>query len=151
MRYSLRATTTSDWDDIADIWHSSASLPGVGPVSMPSRDELRSRLDPEFAAGWFVMLAVCEGTTVGFVAMKRSEAVLAELFVRPDAVGNGIGRKLLEEAQAEMPTGFTLFTRTANVRARRFYEDNGLRAIKEGFHPRSGDPVVYYRWESGFS
>jgi ribosomal protein S18 acetylase RimI-like enzyme len=144
--YELRASIESDHDAIAEVWHSSASLPGVGPPSMPTLGELRERVDLEFAAGWSVTVAVREGDVVGFAAIKRSEAVLDQLFVRPGSIGDGVGQALLAQAIAAMPNGFTLFTRSANTRARHFYEKAGLVFLRDDVHPRTGDPVAYYGW-----
>ena len=144
--YELRPSTEADHDAIARVWHSSASLPSVGPANMPTEAELRQRVDAEFAAGRNVTVAVRDNEIVGFVAIKPKEAVLAELFVHPNALGIGIGQALLAHAMGAMPGGFTLFTRPSNVKARRFYERAGLIALRDGVHPRSGDPIIYYGW-----
>ena len=144
--YELRPSIEADHDAIAEIWHSSASLPGVGPPIMPTLGELRERVDLEFASGWSVMVAVCESDVIGFVAIKPKEAVLDQLFVRPGSLGRGIGQALLAHAVAAMPDGFTLLTRSTNTRARRFYEKAGLIFLRDGAHPRTGDPVTYYGW-----
>jgi putative acetyltransferase len=142
----LRPSNEADRDAIASVWHSSASLPGVGPSVMPTEAELRHRVDVELAVGWEVTVAVQHGEIIGFLAIKRKEAVLAELFIRPGSLGAGVGRLLLAHAIAEMPEGFTLYTRAANERARRFYQKSGLIELRDGIHPRSGDPIVYYGW-----
>jgi putative acetyltransferase len=142
----LRPATEADRDAIAEIWHTSASLPGVGPPIMPTAGELRERVDHEFAAGWQATVAVRDDRIVGFLAIKPAEGVLAELFVRPEAIGSGVGRALLGRAVEDMPAGFTLFTRSANERARRFYERAGLTFLSNDVHPRAGDPITYYAW-----
>ena len=48
-----------------------------------------------------------------------------------------------------MPGGFTLYTRTVNSRARRFYERASMVPLREAIHPRSGDPIVWYGWSPG--
>ena len=113
---------------------------------MPTEQELRRRLDVEFAAGWSVTVAICKSEIIGFVASRLKEAVLAELFVRPGSIGSGVGRALLAEAMKAMPGGFTLYTRSANPTARRFYGKAGLTAVRNGVHPRTGDPITYYGW-----
>lgn len=145
----FRPAEESDYDAIAEVWHAGASLPGVGPASMPTEAALRERLGREVAAGWRMTVALSAGAIVGFLAIKPSEAVLAELFVRPGSIGSGVGRALLAQAMEAMPEGFTLYTRSANARARRFYETAGLVALREGTHPHSGDPMTYYGWNSG--
>src|SRR5262245_17038011 len=142
----LRPATEADRDAIAEIWHISASLPGVGPPVMPTARELRERVDREFEAGWQVTVAVRDDRVAGFAAIKPAEAILAELFVRPEAIGIGAGRALLAHAVEAMPGGFTLFTRSGNARARRFYERAGLIFLRDDVHPRAGDPITYYGW-----
>jgi ribosomal protein S18 acetylase RimI-like enzyme len=144
--FILRPAEERDHDAIADIWHASASLPGVGPPVMPSLDELRQRAKAELAGGWVTTVAVAAGRIAGFVAIRPAEAILAEIFIAPDAIGSGAGRMLLDHAKAAMPQGFTLFTRSGNWRARAFYERAGLVPIRDDLHPRSGDPITYYRW-----
>jgi ribosomal protein S18 acetylase RimI-like enzyme len=147
MAFELRPVRVADHDAVAAIWHSSASLPGVGPAVMPTLDHLRERVVDEIETNWNVTVATDGAETLGFLALKRSEAVLAEIFVRPDALGRGIGQALIAQAKLAMPKGFTLFTRAANDRARRFYERAGLVQLGEDLHPRDRDPIVYYAWQ----
>jgi putative acetyltransferase len=113
---------------------------------MPTLDELRERVDLEFAAGWSATVAVRDDDVIGFVAIKPNEAVLDQLFVRPGSIGGGVGQALLAHSKTVMPKGFTLFTRSANTKARRFYEKSGLIFLRNDKHPRTGDPVTYYGW-----
>jgi ribosomal protein S18 acetylase RimI-like enzyme len=147
--FVLRPAADQDRDAIAAIWHESAGLPTVGPATMPSPAQLRARVDVEMDNSWEVTVAEQRGTVVGFLAIKRDEAVLAELFLRPQAIGQGIGSQLLARAKALMPTGFTLFTRATNVRARRFYEKAGLTVLRTETHARDGDLIVFYGWSPG--
>lgn len=144
--FTLRHAVDQDRDAIAAIWHESAGLPTVGPAKMPSPAALRARVDVEMDGPWEVTVAELRGRVVGFLALKRDEAVLAELFLRPEVIGQGIGQALLARAKAAMPDGFTLFTRAGNARARRFYERAGLTVLRTEIHPRDGDPIVYYGW-----
>ena len=115
---------------------------------MPTVGQLRHRVDLELAGGWRVTVAVSRDSVLGFVATKPAEAALDQLFVRPGSIGRGVGRALLGQAMAEMPDGFTLYTRAANAAARRFYENAGLAYIREGVHPVNGDPVAHYGWKA---
>ncbi|CAN5274574.1 hypothetical protein BH10PSE7_BH10PSE7_23310 [soil metagenome] len=144
--YHFRPSVEADYDAIAAVWHSSASLDGVGPLVMPTRNELRERVDRAFAAGWAVTVAVRENDVIGFVAIRPREAILDELFVRPSFIGSGVGRALLAQAMTAMPQGFTLYTRSSNARARRFYEKAGLVYLRDDVHRRTGGPVTYYGW-----
>lgn len=144
--FELRPAIGADRDSIAEIWHSSASLPGVGPPVMPTARELRERVDLEFAAGWTVTVAANGSDIAGFAAIKPREAILDQLFVRPDRIGGGVGTALLAHSKLAMPEGFTLFTASSNMKARRFYEEAGLAFIRDDAHPRTGHPVTYYCW-----
>jgi putative acetyltransferase len=144
--YKLRPSLEADRDAIAGIWHSSASLPTVGPAAMPSLAQLRERVDVEFHRGWVVTVATHGSDIAGFLAIKPRESVLDQIFVRPESIGAGIGQALLAHAKAAMSRGFSLHTRSANMRARRFYEKAGLIYLREDTHPRDGDPIVHYGW-----
>lgn len=144
--FILRPALAADHDAIADLWHRSASLPDVGPPAMPTRPALRARVETEMAAGWVVTLAEDGEGLAGFLALRPKDNVLAELFLRPDCLGRGLGRVLIEKAKADMPQGFTLYTTATNARARRFYEHHGLVMEREAPHPRGAHRVVYYRW-----
>lgn len=142
----LRPATPADHDAVAAIWHSSASLPGVGPVQMPTLEKLRARVDVEIDTGWQVTVAQAGTEIIGFLAVKPAAAILDQLFMHPEARGLGLGLILLDAAKAQMPDGFTLFTRTGNTPARRFYEKHGLLHTGDAIHPIFGDPIANYTW-----
>lgn len=144
--FALRPAVEEDRNEIAALWHASASLPGVGPALMPTQGEMLERVDLELADGWNVTVAADDSRLIGFVALKPKEAVLDQLFVHPGSLGLGVGRALLAHAVGVMPDGFTLFTRSANGKARRFYEKEGMVHIGDGLHPRTGDPITHYGW-----
>lgn len=145
--FALRPARANDRDAIAAIWHSGASLPHVGPAALPPLNELRQRVDQEFAEGWQVTVATQDDVIVGFLALLPEAGILDQLFVRTDAFGLGIGRALFAEAIAAMPKGFTLFTRPGNAQARRLYEAAAMTMLREEIHPRFGDTIMFYGWQ----
>jgi GNAT superfamily N-acetyltransferase len=147
-KLKLRRSLATDLDTLAIIWFESASLPGVGPEHIPSVPELRERMDREIEAGWHVTVAEDESGIVGFLAIRRDKALLDQLFLRPDAIGKGIGRELFDEATRLMPQGFALHTAATNGHARRFYEMSDMSIDREELHPRFGHPIVWYTWPS---
>ena len=80
--------------------------------------------------------------------MALEPGVLDQLYVRPDRLGEGIGRQLLELAKNRSPDGLSLYTFQVNERARRFYERNGFVADRfgDGSGNEEGQPDVHYAW-----
>ena len=85
---------------------------------------------------------------VGIIAFR--EGWIDQLYVLPDAQGQGVGSDLLEVAQNTFPV-LNLWTFQRNQRARRFYEANGFEAVREtdGVDNEEKEPDVLYRWERG--
>lgn len=145
----LRPGRDEDLGAVARIWHDSAGFGGA--PSLPPQDWLRARVDSLFGTVWHVTVAEDASGIVAFLAIELDLAILSELFVRPDRIGTGLGKRLLNHAKTQMPGGFTLYTWAENAAARRFYERAGLRLTHEGKHPERGHPVVHYAWEPPLS
>lgn len=109
-----------------------------------TREELmaRLRLAPRFSgenhvfvarAGDDESLGLC--WVVLFDPGNGLEAEIAELYVRPDARGEGIARKLVDEAMSlikSRPVAFaTVWTRADNQAARAVYEAAGFRPTEQ--------------------
>ncbi|GAA0439855.1 GNAT family N-acetyltransferase [Streptomyces luteireticuli] len=77
--------------------------------------------------GW-----ICFGPCRSEMSAPGRAGEVYALYVSPDLIGQGIGRRLLEEAHAQMKAqGFeasTLWVLSDNQRARRFYEQAGYQA-----------------------
>jgi ribosomal protein S18 acetylase RimI-like enzyme len=87
------------------------------------------------------------GAIVGFLA-ANAESV-AQLHVRVDNIGQGIGSRLIRLAQAESSGSLWLFTFARNTRACRFYEHRGFVAVAHGFEPIWQLEDVKYQWVKG--
>lgn len=144
-----RPAAAADLDVVADVWHESAKAMDGAPRELPTRDDLRSRIDRELLPGWDLHVAIQDGEIVGILALKPAEAILDQLFVRPCAQRRGAGLTLLKTAMENMPEGFTLRTASVNRSARSFYQKAGLKLLGEGSHPRTGAPVCIYGWRGG--
>jgi pimeloyl-ACP methyl ester carboxylesterase len=71
-----------------------------------------------------------------------------QLYVAPDRLGEGIGRRLLDHARERSSSELRLYTFQVNARARRFYERNGFVAewLGDGSANEEGQPDVRYVW-----
>lgn len=139
----FRVAGERDLDEVARLWLASALSADGGLADPPTLAQLRARLGEE---PWEITLALALGAIVAFLAVNPARNSLAELYVAPDRQGGAIGRRLLARAKERMAQGFTLRTAAANLRARAFYEREGLRLIVEGAHPLR-NAVCYYAWE----
>ena len=52
--------------------------------------------------------------------------MVEQLYVAPDWIGQGLGRRFIELAKKRRPTASTLYCFAVNGRARQFYERNGF-------------------------
>lgn len=143
---ALRPHQPDDLDALATLWFHSASLPGVFPREIPPIAALRARMDHELASGWQLTVATLDGEIAGFLAIRTETALVEQLFLHPDALGRGIGRRLLDEAKKAMPGGFTLHTAMTNTGGRAFYERCGMVPVREELHPRWGHEIIWYEW-----
>jgi GNAT superfamily N-acetyltransferase len=83
--------------------------------------------------------------------MALSESKVEHLYVAPDWIGRGAGRRLLDLAKERRPGGLELYCFQVNARARRFYERNGFEpvAFGDGSGNMERQPDVLYRWAPG--
>jgi DNA-binding MarR family transcriptional regulator/GNAT superfamily N-acetyltransferase len=109
------------------------------------------RFDSNRERGW---VAELNGDPVGAVfcvAKSRSVAQLRLLYVEPSARGHGIGAKLVEEcvsfARAKGYKKIVLWTNDVLVSARRIYEAQGFRLVRQERHHSFGKDLVGQFWE----
>jgi len=140
--------TEKDHNALGRLWWESWQSTGLKVAQQTTEDALRRRVDQELVDGWDVTLAVRNRLLVGFLAIKPQHAVLDQLFVAPEAKGQGIGRDLLALAKAKMAGGFTLRTAVDNEAACRFYKRAGLTRSGTAVHPTLGHSIAIFRWDT---
>jgi len=113
----IRPFRQQDADKLAALWHESWRSTGVQASSQTSLAQLRHRVSLELSDGWDVTVAEYEGDLLGFVALKRANHCLDQLFIAPRAKRLGIGRELFGLAKRAMPQGFWLRTAAENGEA----------------------------------
>ena len=131
MKITLRAAFANDADKITGLLVTSREkfLPYAPSPHTESEvnDWVREQLIP--AGG--VTLAISDTESVGVLAVSKSHGIswIDQLYVAPQFVGQGIGTVLVEHAINTLPRPVRLYTFQRNVKARRFYERHGFRAM----------------------
>ena len=74
--------------------------------------------------------------------------MLSHIYVRPEAIGSGVGHALFEHAKTQRPAGFDFWVFQQNDRARRFYEAHGAEPVEftDGSGNEERTPDVRYEW-----
>ena len=132
-----------DTDALVRMWRASFEH-GVGVIDFHPLEEqieyLRSKVLPVNR----VRVAKAGESIVGLLASNPES--IAQLYVRVQHIGQGIGTRLLRLAQSESSGCLSLFTFARNSRACRFYEHRGFIAVARGFEPMWKLDDVKYEW-----
>jgi putative acetyltransferase len=142
----VRPLRDDDHDIAAHIWSRGRYSTGLAIALEVTEAQLRQRIPRELASGWDAYLAWREAEAVGFLALKIKLQCLDQIFLLPEAQGQGIGRVLFAVACARMPEGFWLRAAADDKRACGFYEQLGCRSGERAWHPTQGYETVVYRW-----
>jgi putative acetyltransferase len=146
MPLALRRATVADADAIAEVYSASFRLLTFLPM-LHTAAEYRSFITNVILGDCEVLVAEDDSGIVSFLARRDEEVRL--LYTRPDRIGRGAGTQLIEAAKKSGVEALELWCFQANVRARRFYEARGFRAIRftDGADNWEKAPDVRYRWE----
>jgi ribosomal protein S18 acetylase RimI-like enzyme len=141
----IRRATTADADVVADVYLASFHATYTFPLAHAD-DEVRRWIREAVLESAETWVAVEGRRVVGMMVVGPGD--LDQLYVAPDRLGSGIGRRLLDRAKERSPDGLSLYTFQVNDRARRFYERNGFVAEEfgDGTGNEEGQPDVRYAW-----
>ncbi|MFJ5675312.1 GNAT family N-acetyltransferase [Streptomyces sp. NPDC093097] len=91
-------------------------------------------------------IAARDGEPVGYAAVE--DALLEQLYLRPDVLRQGIGTLLLDEAKRYRPTGLSLHVFEQNTGARAFYARHGFTVVDRSDGSRNMErlPDMTLRW-----
>jgi ribosomal protein S18 acetylase RimI-like enzyme len=144
-RLEIRRATTADADAVADVYLASFHATYTFPLAHTD-DEVRRWIRQAVVGNAETWIAVEGQRVVGMMVVGPGD--LDQLYVAPDRLRSGIGRRLLDRAKERSPDGLSLYTFQVNDRARRFYERNGFvaEAFGDGTGNEEGQPDVRYAW-----
>ena len=128
-----------------DSFHATYDFP-LAHTDDEVRGWVRDHLIPTKETWVALDAALTDAPVVGMMVVAPGH--LEQLYVAPDRLGGGIGRRLVEIARERSPGGLSLWTFQVNTRARRFYERNGFVAVEfgDGSTNEEGQPDVRYEW-----
>jgi GNAT superfamily N-acetyltransferase len=132
---TVRSVNRADYsDEQVEAW-----APGV-----PNPEELHARV-----FNHRTLVTEEDGEVVGF-AVLEGDGHLDMLFVRQDAVGRGVGRRLYEATeQAARGWGLGRIFTEASITARPFFERRGFRVVHEQTVAPRGVPMINFAMEKG--
>ena len=142
---AIRRAVASDATEVADVFLASSAATYTFPLAHAD-DDVRAWVRDVLVAEAETWVAADAGGVVGLLTV--APGWVEQLYVRPDRLGRGIGRRLLDHAKERSPEGLRLYTFQVNERARRFYERNGFVAewFGDGSANEEGQPDVRYVW-----
>lgn len=142
----IRRAVASDADGIGDVWLSSWRATFDFEPGHPDED-VRSWLATELVPVTEAWVAVDPSERL-VAMMALSGTMVEQLYIAPDWIGRGLGRRLIELAKERRPAGLDLHCFAVNGRARRFYERHGFEAVAfgDGSGNEEGQPDVRYAW-----
>ena len=142
----IRKAIPSDIDSILSIENDSFKHPYT-------REQLLYELNENPVAHFFS--AIVDAEVIGFIIffVTFDSASIAQIAVRPDFRGKGIGDSLLKamvkecKSQIDEVDNITLEVRKSNVNAHRFYSKRGFEdiVVKKGYYDDGEDAVYMVR------
>jgi GNAT superfamily N-acetyltransferase len=143
---TIRRAESRDAAGLGDVWLASWRATFDFEPGHPD-DDVRRWLATELMPlneTWVALDA--DGVVVGLMAL--SESMLEQLYVAPDWIGRGLGRRFVGLAKERRPAGLDLYCFAVNGRARHFYEREGFRPIAfgDGSGNEERQPDVRYAW-----
>ena len=109
---------------------------------VPDPEELHVR-----AAARRTLVAEEGGEVIGFAELEE-DGYLDTLYLRKDAVGRGVGRRLYEAVEQEARSqGLRRVFTEASITARPFFEKRGFRVVRERTLTVRGVPMTNFEME----
>ena len=148
----IRLAAPEEADAVADLHsRSRAAVVPAMPPTIHTSEETRAWMRGRVGSTHDVWVAERSGSLVGYAALSHSpdgDEWLDDLYVAPEATGQGIGSALLGLAKSVRSEGFALWVFASNHGARRFYARHGLVELErtDGSDNEERAPDVRMAW-----
>ena len=140
MNLIIRPASPEDAKAICEIQHGAVKALSDGPYSkdvidawhdaMTAKNVEEGLRKPDLSG----FIAQIDGGTVGFALL--TDGLINAIYVDPRHQGKAIGARLLSRLEAEtISRGIKSLTLNASLNARKFYEVNGFRVVREDSTP----------------
>lgn len=148
MSPTLRPYTDADEDAAIALWQRAWQV-AYPHIAFAKRTEWwRGRWRDDLVPVASIVVMEHDAAMTGFVTIDRKSGYLDQLVVAPEYWGQGLARRLIDEAKALSPEKVELHVNQDNARAMRLYERCGFTIAGEDVNPHSGAPVYLMRWRA---
>lgn len=134
----IEAATFDDYNEIAEIWWTNvqATHHFLTPDYLSQLKSLLPQYLPKLKL--YVMREELGGGPIGFIGLNDDLSKLEMLFIRPDQIGKGVGKRLLQHALSLGATKLDCFE--ANKGAVGFYLKHGFSIVSRSELDMLGAP-----------
>lgn len=125
----IRPLEPYDTDEAAGVWWQSRHVVGSQvPPAIHTEDEVRTWFAEVLLPDGQSWVALDDGRIVAVLTLDGDD--LDQLYVAPDAAGQGVGSTLVDLAKDLRPGGLALWTFQSNTRAQDFYRHHGFAEVR---------------------
>jgi len=148
--HQIRRVEASDRRALLELWERSVRATH-GFLTETDINTYRPLVADILAAERIELWTLVDGETTPIGFLGVSEHVIEALFVDPDHLGAGWGRRLVAHAQALQPGDLAVDVNEQNIAARRFYDALGFTVVGRSEHDDAGrpHPVLHLRRSAG--
>ena len=138
----IRHYKESDLDEVLSSWETATRLAHEFMTDYFIAQE-RKNVAEIYIPYTDTWVAELDGEVKGFIALMGNE--VGAIFLQPDCHGKGIGRALMDKAQA-LHGGLEVEVFKENSIGRKFYSKYGFSLLEEKFHEPTGQSVLRLRF-----
>lgn len=128
---TVRAATAGDAEAVTDVLvraRSASEAEGQIPPAIHNELEIRAWVRDALLATRQVWIAEVDSVAIGVLVLDAQW--VDQLYVRPDAQGQGVGTLLLAQARRACPRQLQLWVFQSNTRAITFYANRGFVVVE---------------------